>query len=50
MSKVLDFIKGQEDCKNGVPHKPISEDYTRGYSAQYELEQMNNEETAGEEK
>jgi len=49
MSKVLDFIRGQEDCKKGVEHKSGSEDYTRGYSAQYELEQMNTERTSQEE-
>jgi len=43
MCEVSDFIRGQEDCKNGVEHKPISEAYTRGYAAQYELEQMNTE-------
>jgi len=50
MCEVSDFIRGQEDCKNGVEHKSISEAYTRGYAAQYELEAMNDEmtETQGE--
>lgn len=43
---VSDFIDGQADCKNGIPHKSGSEFYDRGYAAQYELEQMNNERTS----
>lgn len=36
-----DFIKGQSDCKNGVPHQSgKGEDYDRGYSTQYQLEQL----------
>lgn len=36
-----DFLRGQSDCKDGIPHKPnMSDDYDRGYSAQYELEQL----------
>lgn len=34
-----EFLRGQNDCKNGEPHKPNqSNDYDRGYAAQYELE------------
>ena len=29
------FLKGQMDCRNGIPHKDLSPEYTRGYSAQY---------------
>lgn len=46
MSSVPDFIRGQEDCKAGKPHKEGSESYNRGYSAQYELEAMNTERTS----
>lgn len=36
-----DFLRGQRDCQEGVPHKPgQSEDYDRGYSAQYTSEQV----------
>lgn len=34
------FLQGQKDCKAGKPHKSGSDDYNRGYSAQYELEQV----------
>jgi hypothetical protein len=35
-----DFIRGQKDCKAGKPHEAgKSNDYNRGYAAQYELEQ-----------
>lgn len=35
-----DFLKGQKDCKEGIPHKAgKSEDYNRGYGAQYQHEQ-----------
>ena len=36
-----DFLKGQRDCKDGSPPmENASDDYLRGYSAQYELEQV----------
>lgn len=36
-----DFLRGQRDCKNGVGHKSnMSSDYDRGYSIQYDLEQV----------
>ena len=36
-----DFLRGQKDCQDGELHKPgQSEDYDRGYAAQYEFEQM----------
>ena len=40
MTDTTDFLKGQEDCFNGIPHesgKP--ESYDRGYSYQYQIEQ-----------
>jgi hypothetical protein len=40
-SKFSDFIDGQEDCKKGKEaDMKRSEDYLRGYSVQYGLEQM----------
>ena len=41
-----DFLRGQRDCKDGNPHKAgQSEDYDRGYGAQYELEAVMTEMT-----
>ena len=34
-----DFLQGQTDCKNGVPHQDKGEYYNRGYSTQYQEEQ-----------
>ena len=34
-----DFLRGQRDCMEGKPHKDGSEDYNRGYAAQYSLEE-----------
>lgn len=35
------FLKGQEDCRDGKPHQSgKGESYDRGYSAQYEWEQV----------
>lgn len=49
MQQIDDFLNGQADCHRGLPHKPgQSKDYDRGYAAQYELEQMNNERTRNE--
>lgn len=40
------FVDGQSDCKEGMPHKSGKGDaYDRGYAAQYELDQINNERT-----
>lgn len=33
-----DFLRGQQDCKDGKVHTDQGEDYNRGYAAQYELE------------
>ena len=39
-----DFMAGQQDCIQGIEHKPArSFDYDRGYSTQYELEQIKTE-------
>ena len=41
-----DFMRGQLDCKTGVPHQAgQSNDYDRGYSAQYTHEQIKAEMT-----
>jgi|TARA_R110000744_G_scaffold109086_1_gene206342 hypothetical protein len=46
MSVITDFLDGQSDCKEGMPHKSGKGDaYDRGYAAQYELDQINNERT-----
>ena len=35
-----DFLQGQRDCKDGVPHEAgKSKDYDAGYGSQYEAEQ-----------
>ena len=38
--RINDFIQGQSDCKKGIPHKSKSEEYDRGYSAQYTLDEV----------
>ena len=43
---VAEFIDGQRDCRDGIPHQSRSESYDRGYAAQYELEAMNTEGTS----
>jgi hypothetical protein len=38
---VIEFVNGQQDCKDGVPHKDgMGESYDAGYRVQYELEQI----------
>lgn len=38
---VFDFVRGQTDCREGVPHKDGNgESYDAGYAAQYGLEQI----------
>jgi hypothetical protein len=38
---INEFIKGQDDCKNGIIHESgKSESYNAGYSAQYQIEQI----------
>lgn len=49
MKQFDDFIRGQQDCSQGLPHQPgQGRDYDRGYACQYELEQINNERTRNE--
>ena len=39
-----DFLRGQRDCKDGIPHKSgQSESYDRGYATEYEKEQVETE-------
>lgn len=40
MMDTKEFMKGQQDCKKGKPHKSGSTDYNQGYAVQYELEQV----------
>ena len=35
-----DFIKGYQDCRDGVRHQSKSKDYDDGYAARYEHEQV----------
>jgi hypothetical protein len=35
-----DFIRGYNDCKNGVPHSDQGKAHKRGYSTRYEEEQI----------
>jgi len=42
---VFEFMRGQGDCKKGIPHTDQGEDYNRGYQTQYELEQVLNNQT-----
>lgn len=38
---IQDFVRGQKDCRAGVPHvSGKSESYDRGYSFEYEFEQI----------
>jgi len=38
---VDDFLQGQRDCKDGVPHRAgKSEDYNDGYSTEYWAQEM----------
>lgn len=37
---INEFIDGQRDCRDGVPHKDGTESYNAGYAAQYQLEQI----------
>jgi hypothetical protein len=41
MSYAEDFLKGQNDCKDGIAHQSgKGASYDAGYSAEYEAEQM----------
>jgi len=35
-----EFLAGQRDCREGVPHTDKSEAYNRGYATEYESEQI----------
>lgn len=38
---IHDFVKGQKDCRAGVPHVAgKSESYDRGYGFEYEFQQI----------
>lgn len=38
---VIEFVNGQQDCRDGKPHEDgKGASYDAGYAAQYELEQM----------
>ena len=46
MSFEDDFLQGQRDCRDGVPHEQGKSDaYTRGYGTQYERDQLRSEMT-----
>ena len=46
MSVINGFLEGMRDANLGIAHEPGKGDsYDRGYAAQYELEQVNNERT-----
>lgn len=35
-----DYEAGKKDCAEGVPHTDRSDEYNRGYSEQYTIEQI----------
>ena len=38
---VVDFVDGQQDCRDGIPHQADrGKDYDRGYAYEYEAEQV----------
>lgn len=46
---IHEFVNGQQDCKNGVPHSEgRSESYNIGYSFEYEMAQIISERTSYE--
>lgn len=45
----FDFIRGQADCREGIPHKSgQSESYDAGYSAEYQLTEIKSQGAANE--
>lgn len=39
---VFDFVRGQADCRDGIPHKDgKGESYDAGYRFEYELQEIN---------
>ena len=46
MCDLEQFINGQQDCRDGIPHRHgMPEYYDRGYSYQYHIEQISSERT-----
>lgn len=44
----FEFIRGQADCREGVPHKEgQSESYDAGYGAEYQLQEINSNNQKG---
>lgn len=40
----FEFTRGMADCREGIPHKAgQSESYDAGYSAEYQLEEINSQ-------
>lgn len=37
---VIEFVNGQQDCRDGVPHKDKCESYNAGYRTQFAIEQQ----------
>ena len=35
-----EFMQGQRDCKDGIPHRKGTDSYIRGYAAQCAMEQV----------
>jgi len=36
-----EFLRGQRDCRDGIPHREgQSDSYNRGYATEYEREQV----------
>ena len=47
MQQLNDFIRGEEDCKAGIPHKEgQSREYDAGYDEQYSKEQVDDKRTS----
>ena len=39
VADIRDFVKGQEDCRDGKPHASGSDAYNRGYEYEYWCQQ-----------
>lgn len=35
---VIEFVNGQQDCRDGIPHRDKCESYNAGYRTQYAIE------------
>ncbi len=45
----FEFVRGQKACRDGIAHNnDESKSFTSGYNAQYELEQINENRTRGQ--